>query len=479
MQYDSPVQKTALTATLNNENANLSSLTIDAISSLLNLEGEGTVGIAGIQNGAAVLPTTGTAQIVHDTVTSTDGAPVVLDLSAAENAGVNAFFLQSSDNLVVNLQGQQAAQARVAVADEQGVTADNQAQYVVATGNGNDNITVAGDQNTLVDAGNGNNIVNVTGNGNNTVIAQNGDNTITTGAGDDLIVIGGTGSDVIDTGAGYDVVQIEGDRDASELKAVNGTLSLSGDKNASIKNAEFLKFVDADGETTDTVALANSNEEAAVLRLYQAVLNRDADEVGAKGFTQEVNNGTSLTELADRFLNSSEYTNKQTATDVQELYQSLLGRTAEADEVTAWQAQFDKGVSFEQFVSAVVLSNESIDNDQSNGAFVESLYTNILGRDAEDGAVDAWVAQLFSGTSRVDVVNGFLNSSENASNSNEEFITSLYQNALGRAPEEAGKDGWLAALEAGASKADVALGIVGSQEAADHVDNVVVLHGQV
>ena len=74
---------------------------------------------------------------------------------------------------------------------------------------------------------------------------------------------------------------------------------------------------------------------------------------------------------------------------------------------------------------------------------------------------------------------GIVGSEEAAGKANGDFIDSLYQSALGRDADVAGKATWAAQLEAGASQADVALGIVGSPEAAAHIDNVVVLHGQV
>ena len=80
---------------------------------------------------------------------------------------------------------------------------------------------------------------------------------------------------------------------------------------------------------------------------------------------------------------------------------------------------------------------------------------------------------------RADIAKAIVGSAEAASKANSDFIDSLYQSALDRTADDAGKAHWAAQLEAGASQADVALGIVGSAEAAAHIDNVVVLHGQV
>ncbi|MDF2795874.1 MAG: hypothetical protein K0S85_3627, partial [Pseudomonas orientalis] len=190
MQYDSPQSSSALQNDLSSDSANLSDSTLAAINSLLNLENTDTVGIAGITGNTVQLPTSGTADIVFGEVEGVKGDQVVVDLAQAEAAGVNAYVLQSDANLVVDLQGQSTAAAAdvqtFAAAVAPAAVDTSAIERVVATGNGDDVITVNGDQNTLIDAGNGNDTI-VTGNGNNTVIAGLGNNNVTTGSGDDTI----------------------------------------------------------------------------------------------------------------------------------------------------------------------------------------------------------------------------------------------------------------------------------------------------
>ncbi len=110
---------------------------------------------------------------------------------------------------------------------------------------------------------------------------------------------------------------------------------------------------------------------------------------------------------------------------------------------------------------------------------VENLYEAALGREADEAGLQDWVSQLFNGASRADIAQAIVGSAEAASKANSDFIDSLYQSALDRTADDAGKAHWAAQLEAGASQADIALAIVGSDEAVAHNDNVVVLHGQV
>ncbi|GEM_PF-332018 len=498
MQYDSPQSSSDLQDTLTAKSANLSENTIAAISSLLNLDTVETVNIAGIEGNVVQLPTSGQADVVIGEVEGAKGDQVVVDLAAAEAAGVSAYVLQSDANLVVDLQGQAAAGdvQTFAAAIAPAAVDTSTIELVVATGNGDDVITVKGDQNTLIDAGDGNNTIVtgngnntviagdgndtiVTGNGNNTVIAGLGNNNVTTGSGDDTIILSGSNhADIVNAGAGYDVVQLDGSRDDYTFTVGNNfNVNLTGNQTAAITDAEFLTFVN--GDTTETVALAHSDEEAAALRLYQGILGRDADATGAKDFTALVNEGTSLTDIANQFLNSAEFAGAASAQDINELYQAILGRAADEEGTTAWQAVLANGGNLNDVAAGIALSNEAIQLDQSNGDFVRELYENVLGREVEQEGLDAWVSQLFNGTSRAEVAAGIVGSAEAAQKSNSDFIDSLYQSALGREADATGKAAWEAVLENGGTHADVALGIVGSNEAIAHIDNVVVLHGQV
>ena len=484
MQYDSPVSSSALQSDLSASSANLSESTLAAINSLLNLDTVENVGIAGIEGNAVQLPTSGTADIVFGAVEGAQGDQVVVDLAAAEAAGVNAYVLQSDANLVVDLQGQTtaaAADVQVLAAQVAAAAAVDTAgiERVVATGNGDDVITVNGDQNTLIDSGDGNDTI-VTGNGNNTVIAGLGNNNVTTGSGDDTIILSGSNhADVVNTGAGYDVVQLDGSSSDYELTVGNNfNVNLTGNQTAAITNAELLTFNNEDG-SLDTIALAHSDAEAAALRLYQGILGRDADAEGAKAFVGAVNNGTALSDIADTFLKSSEFSDVVNTADINELYQALLGRDAEEGGLQNWQAALAGGVSLADIAATIAVSSEAQTLDDSNGEFVSNLYTSVLGRDAEEGGLQNWVSALYNGLSRAEVAKNIVGSSEAIDKSNGDFVDALYQSALGREADEAGKAAWTGALAGGVSQADVAIGIVGSQEAVDHIDNVVVLHGNV
>lgn len=471
MQYDSPITNTEFQTFL--DTASISTDTAAAISTLLNLETAETINLASWDGvNAPEIPTgqEGAADVVIVNVPGVATDLVTVEIPASLDAA-KAFVFDSSASLNVTFDAPVAAEsaslARVAVAADTGI------QFLVTTGEGNDVITVNGDQNSYIDVGNGNDTV-VTGNGNNTVVAGAGNNNITTGTGNDTIILSGS-ADVVNTGAGYDVVQLEGTSADYTVTAGNSNnVNLTGTQTASITGAEFLTFTDG-----SSVALAQSEAEASALRLYEGILGRDADQSGAQAFTGLVEAGTSLTDIANQFLNSAEFGGAATEASIDSLYTSLLGRGADTAGSDSWEAIIANGGSLADVAAGIAGSAEAQELDQSNGDFVRELYTNALGRPADDAGLDAWVNLLFNGTSRGEVAAGIVGSAEAANKSDSDFIDSLYQSATGRAADEAGKAGWTEVLANGGTHADVAIGIVGSAEAIAHNDNVVVLHGAV
>jgi hypothetical protein len=71
------------------------------------------------------------------------------------------------------------------------------------------------------------------------------------------------------------------------------------------------------------------------------------------------------------------------------------------------------------------------------------------------------------------VAQGMLSSAEylstNSGLSNSQFLTSLYQDELGRAPDSGGLASWNATLTSGVSRATVALDFAESAEAQQHL----------
>jgi hypothetical protein len=305
------------------------------------------------------------------------------------------------------------------------------------------------------------------------VIANSGDNQISTGTGRDTIYTG-TGNDTVDAGAGYDVAHVAGSRADFIASVSGGSLNLSGGDHAiNTSNVEFIAF-----DNNESIVVASSNEEAAALRLYNGLLGRDADAGGAEGWSNATSNN-SLTDIAQGFLGSTEFQNNMNSEFIQSVYTTLLGRGADAEGESNWLNLLANGVSRAEVIAAITGSDEgqAAGAIADNSDYVKALYTSVLGREADDAGLDNWVAALTAGADRASVAQGIAGSLESNSKSTSDFIDEIYNNALGRAADAGGKAAWTDALEHGATLADVAIGIVGSDEGIAHNGNVVVVHG--
>jgi hypothetical protein len=163
-----------------------------------------------------------------------------------------------------------------------------------------------------------------------------------------------------------------------------------------------------------------------------------------------------------------------TAESVARLYQAALARAPDVSGLQFWTTQIDDSlVPIAAVASAFAASPEFIQDygALSDGAFVNQLYQNVLGRPADAGGAQFWDGALASGASRGAVLVGFAESEENKANTistagdeNNAEAYRLYQAALDRAPDQAGLTFWSSALANGATPTQVAQGFIGSAE---------------
>lgn len=471
LQYDTPITTDELTAALV-ANPSISAATTAAISTLLGLDTAESVVVAawdGVSTDVT-LPADSVADVVAIAVDGTDA--VTLDLPASV-ADAPVIIIQSDADVTLTV-GQNTpvnANARVAAVDLD--------DRVVVGGNGDDKLTVLGSTNVTLDGGAGNDTL-VTSSGNDTVTTGTGNNTADTGAGNDTIITG-QGHDVIAAGTGFDTIQVLGDSTAFDVSSVGDLLVLNGTGasdgiSVTAQGAEFVSFADG-----NTLAIASTEEQAAVLRLYEGVLGRDADQGGAEAFSAAADAGASLTTLAQSFLSSAEYQNDLNGDFVAEAYLNFLGRPVDDSGEAAWLNLLANGGTRADVVNGLVNSAEGQEAPLGNTAFVNELYESALGHDADADGLANWITALNGGVSREDVTGQIFNSIEANQKTNADFVDSLYENALGRGVSEdaEGKASWTHALENGVSQADVAIGIVGSPDGVEHNTNVIVVHGAV
>ncbi|MGN0667107.1 MAG: DUF4214 domain-containing protein [Huintestinicola sp.] len=107
----------------------------------------------------------------------------------------------------------------------------------------------------------------------------------------------------------------------------------------------------------------------------------------------------------------------------------------------------------------------TVDKEKAE-AFVERLYTKLLGRASDATGKANHVNKLMNGTSAVDVAKGFVLSTELANKklTNREFVKRMYLTMLDRNPDSAGLTRWATALDNGCSYGYVLAGFSTSAE---------------
>lgn len=360
MQYDAAITASALNTTLTSNTA-LSSSTVDAISTILKLDTATTLPVAtstGTNLSVNFDPTTGQVvapEVVFFSDLGAAGSNVTVTIPSVV-ANSSAILFNTSANVTATI-GNSAAVTPTAAVEGTAAT------RVVVSGSGNDTITITDNVNTHVDAGAGNDTITTAG-GNDTVVLNGGTNTVNTGAGNDVIYAG-NGIDTINGGSGYDVVNVSNLANYS-VSVSNGSVVLNSATSgqATLTNVQFVASVTGN----DTLAIVSNQSEATAIRLYEAVLGRDADASGTQFWVGQAQSGVSTTSIANQFLNSVEYNAAHTTplsdgAFIQSLYQDALGRAADTDGLVYWAQQLATGHTRADVAVGIVGSVEAQNHD--------------------------------------------------------------------------------------------------------------------
>jgi hypothetical protein len=143
------------------------------------------------------------------------------------------------------------------------------------------------------------------------------------------------------------------------------------------------------------------------------------------------------------------------------LYHDLLQRTPSTGEVAAWQNLITGGLPADQVANAFVSSTEYRSN------LIVHDYQTLLGRTPSAAEINVWLNALQGGLGEQGMAAGFLASGEYFSRHGGTitgWLTGVYEDCLGRAPDAGGLRLWGQQLQQGASCLTVALAIDNSPE---------------
>lgn len=266
----------------------------------------------------------------------------------------------------------------------------------------------------------------------------------------DQTLIGGGGSDTLLGGAGDDVLfgdhalerPAEGDTVYRlYLATLDRAPNLEGYGNWSerLESGEMTLEQVAAG-FTGSPEFQNTygalDNEGFVTLLYNNVLDRDPDATGLANWTARLDDGSwSRPEVVLGFSQSPEFTGNTAADaaaygihhhavtgetvaswgdDVFRLYQATLDRAPDVTGFDNWSGRLADGQSYLGVVDGFVQSREfqNTYGALDNGDFVNLLYNNVLGREADATGLANWTERLDTGMSRAEVVQGFAQSAE-------------------------------------------------------------------
>ncbi|MBY0336338.1 MAG: DUF4214 domain-containing protein [Acetobacteraceae bacterium] len=305
--------------------------------------------------------------------------------------------------------------------------------------------------------------------------------------GDDILVGGGGGQvgfggDDYFGGAGRDTAVFEAGWRGWTSKHVGlERVGLTGSQGSiTLDSIEIARF--ADGRLVFDAA----DPAAQVVRLYQAILNRQPDQGGLNGWIGALQAGQPLGALADAFLAGAEFAarfggNLTNAQLVTQMYRFALGREPDAGGLSAWVSGLETGqisrrdllIGFSESVESqqrtAPLVQAGIWDLDERAALVARMYDTVLQRKPEVAGLIGWKAALEAGLAPRDMAAQFMASPEFQGRfgdlANDAFVTLMYQSALRRNPDPGGLSNWVAALNAGLDRRDLLLGF---SESAEH-----------
>ena len=204
-----------------------------------------------------------------------------------------------------------------------------------------------------------------------------------------------------------------------------------------------------------------------VKQQYRDFLNREADDGGLQFWVNMLNSGAmTKAEIIDYFLGSQEF--EGTIAPIVRLYFAYFLRVPDYAGLMFWIGAYNSGWSLGSISESFAASNEfqqtygSLTNEQ----FVTLVYQNVLGRDPDPVGYDYWLGQLNSGSlTWGQMMLGFSESDEyNALISNEVLVTMMYIGMLRRSPEPGGFNFWVGYLDSGGSELSMIDAFFSSQE---------------
>jgi hypothetical protein len=194
-----------------------------------------------------------------------------------------------------------------------------------------------------------------------------------------------------------------------------------------------------------------------VTGLYTGLLHRNPTPVEVAAWVDDLNAGASPEEVALAFTDSVEYT-----TDViRANYNLFLGRQPAPVEIAGWLQEVQSGADEKQIEAAFLGSDEFFSRHGRNASsWLTGVYHEVLGRAPDLGGLNHWDHQLQGGISRADVALAIVDSPE----ADSRLVAAAYLDLLRRHPDPSGLAASITELQQGLTPSELAAIIASSDE---------------
>ena len=161
------------------------------------------------------------------------------------------------------------------------------------------------------------------------------------------------------------------------------------------------------------------------------------------------------------------------AVELDRLYGAAYNRAGDLAGLQSWTNDLHTGTTIAAAADAFATSMEFLTKNGAlnNSDFVSTLYNNVLGRVGDTAGVANWTGLLASGASRGQVLLGFSDSAENvarlepvAGDVNVAEATRMYQASFNRTPDAPGLHNWASQLNNGLTVQNMAAYFLASPE---------------
>ncbi|MCC0033773.1 MAG: DUF4214 domain-containing protein [Hoeflea sp.] len=192
---------------------------------------------------------------------------------------------------------------------------------------------------------------------------DDGDDILVGGSGND-VCLPGTGTNTVSGGDGMDTLVINTNVALISISQKGGSLVFSyEDSSVSSTGIEYLATKDGVFKFGGMIA---AETKLDISLLYSAGLGRDLDKSGMQYWAGELENGKTLSSMADGIILSQEFNAKfgnshaMSASDyVDVLYKNVLGRAADEKGASYWVGELDHGMSRSDALVAFATGSEN------------------------------------------------------------------------------------------------------------------------